>query len=80
MVEKVILLQQVDVFTEVPTEQLAHLAVIAEEVEAKSEQAIYAQGDPSDALYVVIQGQVRLHRGEAGVRCGWVWLGAAELG
>jgi CRP-like cAMP-binding protein len=67
VVERVILLQNVDVFSEVPTEQLAHLAAIAEEVAVPSGTRIYAESDPSDAMYIVLGGQVRLHRAAAEV-------------
>ena len=62
VVEKVIFLQNVDVFANVPTEQLAHVAAIAEEVSCLKGDVIYALGDATDSLYVVIDGNVRLHR------------------
>lgn len=62
VIEKVIFLQNIDLFTEVPTEDLAYLAAIAEEVDARSGEDIYKQDEPSDALYLVLEGQVRLHR------------------
>lgn len=62
IVEKVILLQNVDVFAEIPTEQLSYLAAIAEEVEFAAQESVYAFEEPSDALYVVLEGEVRLHR------------------
>ena len=64
IVEKVILLQNIDVFSEVPTRHLASLAAIAEEVEQIKGDVIYKENDPSDALYLVLEGKVRLHRGE----------------
>jgi CRP/FNR family cyclic AMP-dependent transcriptional regulator len=64
IVEKVILLQNIDVFSEVPTEQLASLAAIAEEVEQIKGDAVYKEHDPPDALYLVLEGRVRLHRGK----------------
>ena len=64
IVEKVILLQNIDVFSEVPTEQLASLAAIADEVEHIKGDQIYKENDPSDALYLVLEGKVRLHRGD----------------
>lgn len=63
-IEKVIFLQNIDVFAEVPTEQLAVLASIAEEVDFMAGEVIYNEDDPSDALYLVLDGTVRLHRGE----------------
>jgi CRP-like cAMP-binding protein len=64
IVEKVIFLQNIDVFREIPTEQLALMAAIAEEVSYAGGELIYKEHDPADALYVVVEGQIRLHRGE----------------
>lgn len=62
VIEKVILLQSVDVFSEVPTDQLAYLAAIAEEVTYVEGESIYHVGEVSDSLYLVVEGRVRLHR------------------
>lgn len=62
VVEKVIFLQNIDVFSEVPTEQLASLAAIAEEVSYLKSDVIYRENEYSDALYLVLDGRVRLHR------------------
>ena len=63
-IEKVIFLQNVEVFVDVPTEDLAYLAAIAEEVEFKEGEDIFKEDEPSDALYLVLEGRVRLHRDE----------------
>lgn len=57
-------LQNVDIFSEVSTEQLSHLAVIAEEVTFSEGDVIFKETDPSDSMYLVLDGAVRLHRGE----------------
>ncbi len=62
VIEKVIFLQNVNVFAEVPTEQLALLAAIAEEVSFMEGDVVYKENDPSDALYLVLEGRVRLLR------------------
>lgn len=62
-VEKVIFLQNVDVFSEVPSQQLALLATVSEEVNVEAAEVIYEEADTSDAMYVVVDGSVRLHRG-----------------
>lgn len=62
VIEKVIFLQNVDVFEDVPSEQLAYLAAIAEEVSYLKDEVIYRRSEPSDALYLVLQGRVRLHQ------------------
>ena len=64
VVEKVILLQDVEIFSEVSTEQLAYVAGIAEEETFAAEHTIYREQDPSDSMYMVVDGRVRLHRGD----------------
>ena len=64
VIEKVVFLQNVDIFSRVPTEQLAYVAAIAEEVNFLKKDIIFRERDTSDALYLVINGKVRLHRGE----------------
>lgn len=64
VIEKVMALQNVDVFSEVSTEQLSHLAVIAEEVTFAEGDVIFKEADPSDSMYLVLAGAVRLHRAE----------------
>jgi CRP-like cAMP-binding protein len=63
IVEKVIFLQDVDVFSEVPSEQLAYLAAIAVEDTFASDTVIYREDDAAEAMYLVVEGRVRLHRG-----------------
>ena len=61
-IEKVMFLQNVDIFSEVPTEQLAYLAAIAEEVTFLKGEDINREEDPADSLYLVLDGKVSLHR------------------
>jgi CRP-like cAMP-binding protein len=67
VIEKVIFLQNVDVFSEVPTEQLAYLAAIAREVSFDANHVVYREESPSDAMFLVIEGRVRLQRGDTPV-------------
>lgn len=62
VIEKVIFLQDIDVFKEVRVEDLAHLAAIAEEVSYLSGTNLYEVNESPDSLYLVINGKVRLHR------------------
>ncbi len=62
VIEKVIFLQDIDVFKEVRIEDLTHLAVIAEEVRFLSGATLYETNDSADSLFLVIQGKIRLHR------------------
>jgi len=67
VVERVMLLHNVDVFSEVPTEELAFLAGIVEEKAFKAGERIYKEHDASDSMYVVVTGAVRLHKDEVDV-------------
>ncbi len=64
LIEKVLILQGVDVFTEIPTDQMAALATISREVSVLAGDDIYRESDRPDALYLVLQGKVSLHQGE----------------
>jgi len=61
-VEKVLLLREVDIFSQVSTEQLAYLAAILEEQSCAAGESLYQQQDPAGAMYLVASGRVRLHR------------------
>jgi AAA family ATP:ADP antiporter len=63
-IEKVLLLQNVEVFAEVPTDQLAALAAIAREVSVLSGDTVFREHDMPDALYMVLEGHVKLHQGD----------------
>ena len=62
VVENVVLLQNVEVFSEVPSEQLTFLASIAEEIDCLAGDVIFKEDDPADALYLVLDGKVGLKR------------------
>ena len=46
---------------EIPTEQLAYIAAIAEEVTYMKDETVYKAEDHADAMYLVLKGSVRLH-------------------
>ena len=62
IIEKVIFLQNVEAFKEIPIEQLSHIASITEEIELESGATLIQQGEPAEALYFVIEGRVSLER------------------
>src|SRR5215204_3758968 len=61
-VEKVIFLQDIDFFEFTPTEGLAFISAITEELTVKAGENIYREGEVPDAIYMLIDGKVRLHR------------------
>jgi len=60
--EKVIFLGGIPEFSEIPMEQLRHIASITEEMELESDTAVIKQDEPSEALYFVIEGQISVER------------------
>lgn len=61
-VEKVLILQDVDIFEFVLTEGLSHIALITDEISVDAGQTIISEGDLPDAMYIVLEGQVRISR------------------
>lgn len=62
VIEKVIFLQDIDVFKDVRVEDLTQLASIAEEVTFMPGSNLYEMNDSADSLFLVLYGKVRLHR------------------
>lgn len=60
VVERVLLLQNVDLLAAARTEDLAVLASIAEEVLYPEGATVFEEGQPADGLYVVIRGELVL--------------------
>ena len=63
-VEKVLFLKSIDLFRALPGEDLAQIAEIAEEVPVGADELVFAEGEPGDALYIVVEGRVRVHQGD----------------
>lgn len=63
-------LRTVSLFADLPREVLARLVSELEEVDVPAGRTVFSQGDPGDALYVIVSGavEVRGERGGAGAR------------
>jgi CRP-like cAMP-binding protein len=59
-IEKVLFLKRVDLFRQIPGEDLAQVAQIAKEVYFEQGQQIIKQGDVGDCLYLIIEGEVKV--------------------
>jgi hypothetical protein len=62
LIETVFLLQHVDLLSDAHAEDLALLASVAEEVSVTPGTVLIRQGEPTEAMYVVIRGAVELRR------------------
>ncbi|MEO0592071.1 MAG: cyclic nucleotide-binding domain-containing protein [Myxococcota bacterium] len=63
-VEKVLFLKGVDLFESIPSEELSHIAQITDEVEFATGEEVFAEGDQGDAMYLIVDGSVKVHSGE----------------
>jgi len=61
-VEKILFLKSAPVFERVAGDDLAPLARIAEEEVFAAGSAITTEGEPGDALYIIVRGKVRISR------------------
>jgi CRP-like cAMP-binding protein len=57
-IEKVIFLKSVDIFKHASIEELGGVAVLTEEVHFASGETIFREGDPVDAIYLILKGRV----------------------
>ncbi len=68
-IEKVLFLKSVDLFSQMPGEDLAQVAQIAQELYFEQGHQIIKQGDIGDCLYLIIEGEVKVVAGEKEVAC-----------
>ena len=61
-VEKVLFLKSIDLFSQIPGEDLAQIALISSEETRDQGDEVFAEGEAGDALYLVIDGKVRVHK------------------
>ena len=53
-IEKVLFLQDIDMFEFTTTEDLSHIAAITEEVEYEADSIVFKEEEISDSMYVVV--------------------------
>lgn len=62
ILEKVMFLRHIPLFSRTHMENLALVASISEEVAFPKGEVIFRTNDPCDAIYFIMRGAVRLHR------------------
>jgi HEAT repeat protein len=67
LIEKVIFLKAVSIFSETPEDILAELASILTELQAKPGETILEKGETGSSLYIIVDGQVQVHDGEQNI-------------
>ncbi len=63
-VEKVLFLKSIDLFAALPGEDLAQIAGICDEVTFDAGEPVFREGETGDALYLVLEGKVRVLKGD----------------
>lgn len=63
-IEKVVVLKSTSMFADTPEHILVDVAAIVREERVTAGQTIFQAGDFGDAMYVIYQGEVRIHAGE----------------
>jgi CRP-like cAMP-binding protein len=64
-VEKVLFLRAAELFAALPGEDLARIALLAEEERRGAGEEVFREGDVADALYLVASGRVKVLRAGA---------------
>jgi CRP-like cAMP-binding protein len=59
-IEKVLFLKSVDLFSQIPAENLAQIVKIAREVYFDQDQYIIKQGEIGNCLFLIIEGEVKV--------------------
>jgi CRP-like cAMP-binding protein len=60
ILEKVDYLRKTSMFHHVPTESLARVVAIAQQVDFEARQPLFIEGEPADAMFVLLEGEVTL--------------------
>jgi hypothetical protein len=68
VLERVAILRKAPIFAELSAEELCRVGEIATEVPFAPGDAIVRQGDPADALFVVVEGKLDVHKDDIKVR------------
>lgn len=64
LVEKVIILRTVSIFSETPEDYLAEIAMVLQEMEVEPDTTFIHKGEPGNCLYIIASGRVRVHDAE----------------
>jgi CRP-like cAMP-binding protein len=63
LIEKLLVLQGVDLFKETPEDILASIAINTQERRYQKDETIITKGEMGDTLYIVVEGEVKIDNG-----------------
>ena len=67
-VEKILFLKSVGIFAHAAIEELGRIATLMQEVRFETGETIYREGNPIDAIYVILRGRLAVQSGGRVVR------------
>jgi CRP-like cAMP-binding protein len=67
-IEKILFLKSVDIFAHATIEELGRIAALMQEVSFQAGATIIRQGEPVDAIYLVLKGRVTVDHNGAKIR------------
>ena len=63
LIEKVLVLKSLSIFSDTPEPILAELAPLMQESEMAEGSVIFREGDIGDCMYIIYKGEVKIHKG-----------------
>jgi len=63
LIEKVLVLKSLNLFKETPENILADLAPLMKEMQYEQGTEIFKEGETGDSMYIIQQGNIRIHKG-----------------
>lgn len=67
-IEKMMLIRQVPIFADLTADDLEELAAVVEERRVDAGKEVFREGDPGDAVYLIVKGSVVVFTGGDGTR------------
>lgn len=64
LIEKVLLLKSISIFSETPENILAEVAHLLHEIEVDKSTTLFSEGEIGNCMYIIFRGNVRIHKGE----------------
>ena len=62
LVEKVLILKSLSIFSDTPEHILADLAPLMEEEEYEKDTLVFKEGELGDCMYIIHEGEVKIHK------------------
>lgn len=64
LIEKVLLLKSLSIFSETPETVLAEVAELLEEVDYEKNSVIFNEGEVGNCMYIIFKGEVKIYKGD----------------